>query len=190
VATTFRPAERNDFAAIKRSYQRSFWTDPVTRWLFPDDEEFVSTPMMDDFFHRLLAYEHSLVTHDVVAFSLWIPPGRPDVDIESTVTEEPSDELITKFIALGSIIDANTPTDEHWYLQMIGTHPDWQGRGIGSTLIREGLSWARRDGLGVYLETETVENVAFYRHLGFEVRSEWDVPAGGPHMWGMWIPPA
>ena len=190
MVTTFRPAERNDFAAIKRTYQRSFWTDPVTRWLFPDDEEFVSTPMMDDFFQRLLAYEHSLVTHDVVAFSLWIPPGRPDVDIESTVTEEPSDELITKFIALGSIIDANTPTEEHWYLQMIGTHPDWQGRGIGSTLIREGLSWARRDGLGVYLETETVENVAYYRHLGFEVRSEWDVPAGGPHMWGMWIPPA
>lgn len=184
----FRRADRSDFAAIKSTYVRSFWDDPVTRWLFPDDDTFSSTSLMDDFFRRLLAYEHSLVTHDVVAFALWIPPGRPDVEFEPSDSEVPSEEMITKFIALGGAIDANTPIEEHWYLQMIGTHPDWQRRGIGSMLIREGLWWARRDGLGVYLETETVENVAYYRHLGFEVRTEWDVPSGGPHMWGMWHP--
>lgn len=186
----FRPAERGDFAAIKSTFVKSFWDDPVMRWLFPNDDTFSSTTLMDGFFHRLLAHGSSLVTHDVVGFSLWIPPGRPEAeaDVESSDDEVPSDEMITKFVALGGAIEANTPAEEHWYLQMIGTHPDWQRRGIGSMLIREGLSWARRDGLGVYLETETVENVAYYRHLGFEVRTEWDVPSGGPHMWGMWHP--
>jgi ribosomal protein S18 acetylase RimI-like enzyme len=100
----------------------------------------------------------------------------------------PADELISKFIALGEAVGANTPSEDHWYLQMIGTHPDWQRRGYGSLLIGEGISRARGDGLGVYLETETVDNAAYYRHLGFEVRSEWDIDAGGPHMWGMWHP--
>lgn len=184
----FRRADANDFAAIKSTFVKSFWDDPVMRWLFPDDDDFSTTTTMDDFFHRLLAHECSLVTPDVVAYSLWIPPGRPDVHVEPVATEVPSDALITKFVALGGAIEENTPDDEHWYLQMIGTHPDWQRRGIGSMLIREGLSWAKRDGLGVYLETETVENVAYYRHLGFDVRTEWDVAAGGPHMWGMWHP--
>ena len=188
MTSSFRSATTSDFPAIESTFKKSFWHDPVMRWLFPDDEEFAATRQMDDFFRRLLAHERSLVTHDVVAFSLWIPPGRPDVAVEAEATDAPSEELITKFIALGSAIEANTPAEEHWYLQMIGTHPDWQGRGIGSMLIREGLSWAERDGLGVYLETETVENVAYYRHLGFEVRSEWDVAGGGPHMWGMWHP--
>lgn len=156
------------------------------RWLFPDDDVFRDGTVMRDFFRRLVANGHALVTPDVAAFSLWIPPGRPEVDVEPTASVPPSDELVAKFIALRGALEVNTPGEEHWYLQMIGTHPDWQRRGIGSALINEGLSWARRDGLGVYLETETAENVAYYRHLGFEVRSEWDVDAGGPHMWGMW----
>lgn len=156
------------------------------RWLFPDDNVFADGTVMTDFFRRLIAHGHSLVTHDVAAFSLWIPPGRPEVSVEPTSTEMPPEDLLVKFIALRDALATNTPTDEHWYLQMIGTHPDWQRRGLGSMLIAEGLTWARRDGLGIYLETETVENVAYYRHLGFDVRSEWDVAGGGPHMWGMW----
>lgn len=156
------------------------------RWLFPDDEAFADGTVMHDFFRRLVAHGHSHVTPDVAAFALWIPPGRPEVEVESTATVPPPEELITKFIGLREALAANTPTEEHWYLQMIGTHPDWQRRGIGSLLIEEGLRWARRDGLGVYLETETAANVAYYRHLGFEVRSEWDVEPNGPHMWGMW----
>ncbi len=158
------------------------------RWLFPDDDEFTDGSMMIDFFRRLIAHDCSSVTHDVVAFALWIPPGRPEVEIEPTATDPPTEDLIGKFIALGEAVAAHTPNEDHWYLQTIGTHPDWQRRGIGSLLIGEGVERARCDGLGVYLETETVDNVAYYRHLGFEVRGEWDVDAGGPHMWGMWHP--
>jgi len=188
MSSDLRTANDGDLAQIRTTFMRSFWEDPVVRWLFPDDEDFRDGSMMIDFFRRLIAHGCGSVTHDVVAFALWIPPGRPDVEIEPTPTDPPSDELIGKFVALGEAIAVHTPSEDHWYLQTVGTHPDWQRRGLGSRLIEEGLSWARRDGLGVYLETETVDNVAYYRHLGFEVRSEWDVDAGGPHMWGMWHP--
>lgn len=183
-----RRAELTDLARIRKTFVRSFWDDPVVRWLFPDDAEFANGSMMVDFFRRLIARGCSSVTHDVVGFALWIPPGRPDVEIEPSETDLPTAELIGKFIALGEAVAAHTPTEDHWYLQTIGTHPDWQRQGIGSLLIAEGMERARRGGLSVYLETETVDNVAYYRHLGFEVRSEWDLGAGGPHMWGMWHP--
>ena len=44
---------------------------------------------------------------------------------------------------------------------------------------------ADADGVPCYLETETPENVAYYMHHGFDVRTEWDVPSDGPQMWGM-----
>ena len=50
---------------------------------------------------------------------------------------------------------------------------------------------ADSEGTPCYLETERPELVAYYRHHGFEVRSEWDVDPDatlgeiGPHMWGM-----
>lgn len=71
---------------------------------------------------------------------------------------------------------------------MIGTHPDWQRRGVAAALMAAGFELADAEGLPCYLETETLDNVAYYGHHGFEVRSEWDVATvddGGPHMWGM-----
>ena len=58
------------------------------------------------------------------------------------------------------------------------------------------LAIADAEGLGCYLETETEENVAYYRRHGFEVRTEWDLMTDdendrsqGPHQWGMWRQP-
>lgn len=184
---TVEVADQSHLPLICRTFARSFWDDPVMRWLFPDDDVFRDGTVMETFFKRLLAHEHSYVTSDVVAFAMWIPPGRPEVEVEpSTPREPPTAELVSRFVALQGVLAANTPQEDHWYLQMVGTHPDWQRLGFGTHLIRQGIERATTDGLGVYLETETVENVAYYRHLGFEVRSEWTVSAGGPQMWGMW----
>lgn len=181
-----RVATESDMSQLCRTFACSFWDDPVMRWLFPDDDVFRDGTVMAGFFQRLLAYQRSFVTSDVVAFAAWIPPGRPEIDGDTSTTELPPEDLLRKLIALREAITKHTPTEEHWYLQMVGTHPDWQRRGIARRLIEQGFQWAYSDGMGVYLETETIENVSYYRHLGFEVRSEWDVAEGGPHMWGMW----
>jgi GNAT superfamily N-acetyltransferase len=79
----------------------------------------------------------------------------------------------------------NTPSEPHWYLNLLATHPDWQRQGLGSALMDVMFERADADGLPCYLETETPENVAYYMHHGFEVRTEWDVPSDGPQMWGL-----
>ena len=75
--------------------------------------------------------------------------------------------------------------DIHWYLQLLGVDPEYQGKGLAGKLLREMLTRIDEDGLPCYLETERQRNVPFYNRHGFDVVVEVDLPNGGPHIWTM-----
>ena len=75
--------------------------------------------------------------------------------------------------------------EPHWYLQVIGVDPARQGEGLGSILVREGLSRADTAGTPTYVETETEGNVAFYEKHGFEVVEKIVPKRVGLPMWLM-----
>jgi GNAT superfamily N-acetyltransferase len=166
---------------------RAFAGDPVLRWLYPDDAEYeagggevMRIPMV-----RWVAHGETWTTDDGVAVAAWVPPGRPEVTVDvGPVPEHPAWRL-ARFDALRGVMTANTPPEPHWYLNLLATHPDWQRQGLAGALMSVMLERADREGLACYLETETPANVMYYRHHGFDIRTEWDVPADGPHMWGM-----
>ncbi len=191
---TIRRAMASDVSAASRTYGRAFADDPVIRWLVPDDEEYetIHPRFFGYLARRWVAGATLWCTDDVVAVAGWNPPGRPEVEFDATGTEvEHPEWRLARFEALGERMREHTPPELHWHLNMIATHPDWQRRGLAATLMAAGFELAARDGLPCYLETETIENVAYYRHHGFEVRSEWDVATDenvGPHMWGMLRP--
>lgn len=186
-----RRATYDDRSALCVTTIRAFADDPVIRWLYPEDEVFfapggeVMRPAMSGW----IGLGEVWCTDDGVGVAVWIPPGRPEIDftVDPPAAEPPPDRL-ERFAIIGSLMEEHTPHEMHWYLQLLGTHPDWQRQGIGAALMDLMFERSDADGLGCYLETETVENVAYYLHHGFDVRSEWDVPTG-PHMWGMYRPP-
>ena len=162
------------------------------RWFFPDDEDYFDlTPRLVTYLcRRWQATESQWCTDDGVAMAGWVPPGRPEVDVERPDIVHP-ERRRARFEALGVAFAANSPAEPHWYLNMLATHPDWQRQGLGAALMTEVFELAEEHGLPCYLETETASNVAYYRHHGFEVRSEWDLRTEldpGPHMWGMLRP--
>ena len=193
---TIRHATSSDVTAAARSASRAFADDPVMRWLIPDDDDYDALwlPLFGNICRRWLATDSLWCTDDAVAMAGWVPPGRPEVDmsgVEGVIDYEHPDWRRARFAALSEQMGANTPDEPHWYLNMLATHPDWQRRGLGGALMGAVSEIAEDAGLPCYLETETVENVAYYRHHGFEVRSEWDVAtidSHGPHMWGMFRP--
>jgi ribosomal protein S18 acetylase RimI-like enzyme len=71
------------------------------------------------------------------------------------------------------------------YLAMLGVDPGHQRRGVGTGLVRPMLGRSDREGLDVWLETETPGNVAFYRGLGFDVCEEAVLPGLDVRLWGM-----
>ena len=73
----------------------------------------------------------------------------------------------------------------HWYLVAMGVDPARQGLGLGSLLLRRGLSRVDQEGVECHLFTERSRNVSLYQRYGFEIAVEGDVPDGGPHFWFM-----
>lgn len=186
----------HDLGSVTRTAMRAFHEDPVMRWLIPGDDDFERSyqALFGDLARRWIQTKTLWVTDDVVGFAGWQPPGRPEVALDEDWIRLPNedvehpDDRIQRFIAFRTETTKHMPAEEHWYLNLLGTHPDWQRQGIGLDLMRQGFALADRDGLPCYLETETIENVAYYLRHGFVVRSEWDLPLEGPHMWGMLRP--
>ncbi len=189
---TVRLATSDDIGRLATTATRAFADDPLLRWFFPDDDEYFElNPTLTAYLcRRWQATESQWCTDDGVALAGWAPPGRPEVDVERPTIVHPESRL-AKFESLRLAFGEHTPTEPHWYLNMLATHPDWQRQGLGAALMGEVFRIADGQGLPCYLETETVANVAYYRHHGFDVRSEWTLATAdgdGPHMWGMLRP--
>lgn len=80
-------------------------------------------------------------------------------------------------------LSAHHCEDRHWHVGPVGVEPGLQGRGIGTAVMRRLCEHLDADGEIGFLETETAENVVFYRRLGFEVVSEAELP--GLPLWFM-----
>ena len=93
--------------------------------------------------------------------------------------------LATMYAALAE----SNPYNQGWFLGTLVVHPDHQGRGIGSALLRDGLAQADLGEQPVTLQTSTTENVRFYQRHGFEVTETLDeLYPGAPPIWTMQRP--
>ncbi|MHB1538359.1 MAG: GNAT family N-acetyltransferase [Solirubrobacteraceae bacterium] len=75
-----------------------------------------------------------------------------------------------------------------WYLAVLGTDPESQGRGLGSGALTPVLRGCDADGVCAYLESSKERNIDFYARHGFRVRRELQLPRG-PKLWAMWREP-
>jgi ribosomal protein S18 acetylase RimI-like enzyme len=80
------------------------------------------------------------------------------------------------------------PAEPHIYLNVLGVEPDLQRRHFGVALLDYLRAQAamRPDLAGVYLETATEANVAYYSHVGYRVIGE--IRPLGVHLWRMLQP--
>jgi ribosomal protein S18 acetylase RimI-like enzyme len=73
----------------------------------------------------------------------------------------------------------------HWYLQMLGVDPEYQGQGYSSRLVKPMFARIDKEDLPCFLETQLEKNVPLYEHLGFKVVEEGIVPGSGIKSWAM-----
>jgi len=71
------------------------------------------------------------------------------------------------------------------YLIIVGVATDLQGKGFGRKLIGAAIEKSEREGLQLYLETETEENVKMYEHFGFRLLKRITLPIVDLPMWEM-----
>lgn len=81
-------------------------------------------------------------------------------------------------------LEEKTVADPHWVLMFVGVDPQFQGNGLGDSLIKPVLKRADGEGVPCYLDSGNPQNLSFYHRLGFEVAAEIVLP-DGPTVWAM-----
>jgi ribosomal protein S18 acetylase RimI-like enzyme len=192
-----RLATADDIDAIATSLSRAFEDDPVWMYLIPDPTKrlkrlfrYFSTAM------RLQHISHSTSYTDsgCAGSALWDPPGHWRMTLSQYARGTPGfigsfgAGTLNAMRALSAVEKRHPARPHHYYLAVLGTDPDHQGKGIGSSVLKPVLDKCDHDGVGAYLESSKESNIAFYARHGFEVRGEVRLP-GGPLVWPMWRDP-
>jgi ribosomal protein S18 acetylase RimI-like enzyme len=71
------------------------------------------------------------------------------------------------------------------YLLVVGVATELQGKGFGRKLIDAAIEKSEREGLQLYLETETEENMKMYEHFGFRLLKRITLPIVDLPVWEM-----
>ena len=190
--TTIRLATLNDVPQMACAQMRAFEDDPLITWMLPpDDFGRRATLLFDCMIRASMLHESIYTTDDGVCTAVWAPPeawtfSEEQLAIMAGPFAEAAGERVDR--ALGILIEMAQvhPSEPHWYLEGLGTHPDWQRRGIASKVLAPVLDRCDADGLPAYLETQKEINVPFYRRHGFEVIGTKQLSDGAPNMWLMW----
>lgn len=193
-----RHASLSDLPAIGSTLGAAFEDDPVMRWLLGGDRTDAGRVGC---LYRAIAHGHladglSTVTPDHEAVAIWAAPGRFAIPAHRFLRYIPC--LVTALGVRGlrrvpsmAEVEKLHPREPHYYLAVLGTHPDHQHKGMGSAAMAPLLARADRHGVPCYLESSKEENLAFYSRHGFEVTGTHDLAGGsGPRLWLMWREPA
>jgi GNAT superfamily N-acetyltransferase len=185
-----RAAGKADLDGLTRSLWAAFRDDPLWSWAFPEREKL-------EVWWRLLItgalrYPWVWIRGDYAAASVWIPPGGSELSEQEDALVGPLlEELLgdrgAEVIELLARFEASHPADEpHYYLSLLGTHPDHRGWGLGMDLLGENLARIDEQAMPAYLESSNPRNIPRYEHVGFRRLSEFSTPDGSRKVTTMW----
>jgi ribosomal protein S18 acetylase RimI-like enzyme len=126
-------------------------------------------------FEACLPHGELYVSDGLEGGAFWIPPGGRETGLRANLRFLPN---LVRAAGLARVpglvsaideVDKKHPHEPHFYLPMIGIDPPYQGRGIGSALMRPVLERCDREGIPAYLESSNERNVALYERNGFRV---------------------
>lgn len=198
-----RRATPDDAELMGRIGAAGFYDDPVLSWVVPDPATrlakltFMFTGLAGD-----TATEGRGVAWiaDDSCIALWRDPSfdhhpaeEPDAADEQAEEQTPpagplEPDDLARLGVLSETMAAHHPSEPHWYLNVISTLPDRQGRGLGAAVLEPVLAQCDADGVRAYLESTNPRNRTLYRRSGFVDGDEIQIP-DGPTMLAMWRDP-
>jgi GNAT superfamily N-acetyltransferase len=185
-----RLAEAGDLDGVTATLALAFEGDPLWRWAFP--EPGTLEPFWRFFVASALRRRCVWVSGDFAAAAIWIPPGESELTEDE---EEQVEPLIRELIGertpdVMALIDrfeeAHPAAPPHYYLSLLGTHPDRRGEGLGMGLLAGTLACIDDERAPAYLESSNPANDARYEGAGFRKVGEFSTPDGEHTVATMW----
>ena len=198
LAVDVRKATLGDLPALTAALARAFDDDPLVNWMAARDSR-RARRVYDamDLSLRDLSFRHGEVytTDGIHGGALWAPPGKWKMGLLQQLLLTPKMTRITTWRRLPAVmgginaVEKKHPQRPHFYLFVLGTDTEHQGKGVGTQLMAPVLDRCDREGIPAYLESSKERNVPLYERNGFKVTEVFQVPNGGPPLWLMWRDP-
>ena len=183
-------ASSPDLDAVVGTLAAAFQGDPLWRWAFPDGAGI--EPLWRFLVGSALRFPHTWHAPGYAAASVWIPPG----EAELTAAEEDGLGPLLERLAGGRaplilellerFEEAHPRAAPHYYLSLLGTHPDRRGAGVGMALLAENLAAIDAQHMPAYLESSNPANDARYERVGFSRIGWFETPDGRRRVSTMW----
>jgi ribosomal protein S18 acetylase RimI-like enzyme len=190
-----RQATAEDVPRLRVMLAEAFADDPVFGWLMPDDSRRKARLRRYfgiDLQHLTLPRGRVWATSDLTGAVLTLPPGKWRVPPHVSMLQGSAFGVhIARAARMGATMEwrhMRLLRERHYYVRDIGVHPQEQGNGLGSALMRPMLDRCDREGLPAYIEASSERSAALYERLGFEHIEELRV-GGSPPLWLMLRPP-
>jgi GNAT superfamily N-acetyltransferase len=185
-----RQALGADRAAVTTVVAAAFAHDPAWAFLLAEDYDRLAPLFAGALFDLRVGSGHVWVGGaDRATVAMWDPPGAT----EDSTAEASQMWVVYRHLAGDAAwqrlteyeraIDSVRPSTPYWYLGVLATRPDRQGRGLASTVMDAVLQRADTDGVDCCLETSTVENKEFYERRGFTDATDVRIDSGPPTWW-------
>lgn len=182
-----RTARADDVDAVVTTLTTAFFHDPVWGPAFPDPGRRAAQAgaLWRLFATSALRYPWLLVTENVEAVALWIPPGGTELTeeqehgFEDFLRETTDEATAAGILAILEPMEHARPKEPHFYLSLLGTHDDHRGKGLGIALLRESLARIDELRMPAYLESSNpAANDKRYAAVGFVPNGELVMPDG------------
>jgi GNAT superfamily N-acetyltransferase len=202
-----RPARPADAERIAVVLAEAYLSTPEGVWLIPDLGErravygayfpAVVQALMAGAGEGAAACLH--VTDEVDAVAVWETYGTigsAPTQLYDDILKQTCGRHADRFRLLHTVLAFHQPHEAHHRLAWLAVHPDRQNAGLGSALLRHGLTgWDARDqgpGDVTYLVTASPQAREFCAHRGYQLHRPAPIllPDTGPALWPMWREPA
>jgi GNAT superfamily N-acetyltransferase len=187
---TNRVATAADLDGVTTTLTAAFAEDPLWSWAFPERKDLAVWWRFC--INSALRYPSTWTMEDYAAAALWIPPGGTELTEGEEAQVEPmirglAGSRAPSIMDVLQRFDASHPNDEpHYYLSLLGVHPDHRGKGLGMALLADNLAGMDAEGIPSYLESSNPGNNSRYERLGYVQVGEFSTPDGARTVATMW----
>jgi len=198
-AIDVQPAQAADLPTLIKVLARSFNNDPVYSWIFRQDAKrmWALERVFSFILNQAVNDGEIITTKSREACAVWFSSGKGELDLSVWSVLRLLPEMLrwakldrlTRLSKTLNTLAENRPKKPHYYLEYLAVHPDQQGKGIGSALLKAQLGRIDSKRIPTFLENSNERNNPLYERHGFRITREVTLGDTEPKLWFMWREP-
>ncbi|MGO9293909.1 MAG: GNAT family N-acetyltransferase [Streptosporangiaceae bacterium] len=183
-----RQARAADRSGVTETMVAAFRHDPAWQYIVGEEQARTAALFAAVLFDSRVDDGTVWMTGRADAVALWEAPGGPGRSgghrrAWNRFRAEAGPAVLRRLDRYENAVAAIRPHSAHWYLGVLATRPDHQGRGLPARVLAPAFQLADAAGLPCCLETSNARNRTYYQRHGFTVSTPIVIPDGPATWW-------